>query len=370
MDFKAKEKRYFAELKKIENKYYSIISNFNFNFQRPVNFEEQKSFFFKAIADDKFYNPKFVFEKRVFDEKKVAELKNLKIDTGNDLYGFKKLYKKRLKMKIYELETQMRWGSPSSTEFVKKYRGEPSIFLLSRAKNYCRKYRREKIKFKTLTPEVVAKRLKREVLALTGNVIDVLYVDIPSKVNISPFVNLVKVNPHQRFTSVDSRRLKVHEIGVHYMRYFNASKFKIKILESGTANYIETEEGLAVFAEEVKGVLSKAQMFIYAGRVIATYYALRGSFYEVYEILREYGFKEEDAFALTYRAKRNISDTSQKGGYTKDYVYFSGYLKVKKYAKRHNIKDLFIGKIRIEDLGMIRKFVKKNRDKIVTIFQE
>lgn len=54
-----------------------------------------------------------------------------------------------------------------------------------------------------------------------------------------------------------------------------------------------------------------------------------------------------------------------KGGFTKDYVYFSGYLKVKRYAKNHDLRDLFIGKIKLEDLRVLKKFIRKNRDKII-----
>jgi len=94
---------------------------------------------------------------------------------------------------------------------------------------------------------------------------------------------------------------------------------------------------------------------------------LQESFYNVYLRLKKYGFKNTDAFAITYRAKRNLCDTSEVGGFTKDYVYFSGYDKVKSYVKKHDIKDLFIGKVKISDLKVIKKFVEKYRDKIVVI---
>mgnify|MGYP006282283233 CR=1 FL=1 len=364
------ESQYFKELKKIEKKYYNLISDFNFNFPKPLNFEEEKQKFFKSIADDKCYNPQFKYEKKEFDNERIKKLKELKISTKNDLYGFKRLYKQRIKTKLYEIECHKNWGKPISTKYVKLYRGSPSRFLLSKAKNYCNNFKRETVKFKTLAPEEVSLKLQRELHRLTNTSINVIYVDLPSKVSISPHSNILKINPHQKLTSLDVKRLKVHEIGVHYMRYHNAQKFNIRILTQGTSNYIETEEGLAVYAEEKKGHLSKAQMFIYAGRVIATYYAQKMGFYDIYQTLRSYGFREEEAFTITYRAKRNICDTSQKGGFTKDYVYFSGYLKIKKYLRHHDIKELFIGKIKIEDIKHLKKFIKNNYEKIETIFDE
>lgn len=223
------------------------------------------------------------------------------------------MYKERLKAKILEIDCHKNWGKLISTKYVRKYRGEPSRILLSRAKVFCHNYTRQKIKFKTLAPEDVSKRLKNKVKDLTGDDLNVVFVEIPSKVNISPKQQLMKINPHVKLTSLDVKRLSAHEICVHYMRYYNASLSGIRILETGTSNYIETEEGLAVYAEEQKGVLSKAQMFVYAGRVIATYYALYMSFYDVFQKLKSYGFENEEAFAITMRAKRNLCDTSQKG---------------------------------------------------------
>lgn len=359
-----KEDLYWREIEDFEIKYYDLIKDFDLNFPKCLNLQKEKKKFFAALADDKIYNPYFKYAKRNFDGNSEAKLKKLKISTKNDLYGFKRLYKERLKTKIYEIECHKNWGNQISTKFVRKYRGEPSRILLSRAKVFCNNFKREKVKFKTLTHEEVSFRLKEKVKELTGDELNVIFIEIPSKVNITPKAKLMKINPHTKLTSLDVKRLSAHEICVHYMRYYNGSLRNIKILESGTSNYIETEEGLAVYAEEMKGVLSKAQMFIYAGRVIATYYTLRMSFYDVFKKLKSYGFENEEAFAITTRAKRNLSDTSQFGGFTKDYVYFSGYLKIKKYAKNHNIDDLFIGKVKIEDLKILKKYLNENRDKI------
>ncbi|MDA3855511.1 MAG: DUF1704 domain-containing protein [Candidatus Woesearchaeota archaeon] len=358
------EKQYFEEIRNFEDKYYSLISNFNLNFPKPLNFLEEKKKFFKAIADDKFYNPQFIYEKKVFDKKKVNEFKKLNISTKNDIYGIKKLYKERLKTKYFEIMCHMNWGDTISTDYVIKYRGKPSRYLLSKAKTFCKYYMREKVKFKTLTHEEVFQRLNEYTRNEFDENLKVIFENIPSKVNIVPNYNLIKINPNSRITSLDVKRLQVHEIGVHYLRYYNGKKTGIKIFESGTSNYIETEEGLAVYAEELKGVSSKAQMYIYAGRVIGSFYALKIGFYDLYQLLRYYGFKREDAFAITFRAKRNISDTSKPGGFTKDYVYFSGYLKIKRFVRFHDINDLLIGKIKIEDLKILKKYIKKNKDKI------
>jgi hypothetical protein len=237
-----------------------------------------------------------------------------------------------------------------------------------RAKNFCSKYERENITYEKIDYKIVGRELKKYVKELTDQDIKIRSVDINTKINIASNLNTIQINPHEEFKSIDLERLKIHEIGVHYLRYFNGHQSGIRLLETGTANYIGTEEGLAVYAEDCKGLLSKGQMFIYAGRVIATYYALEKSFYEIFEILKKYDFKDKTAFAITYRAKRNLFDTSLKGGYTKDHVYFKGYEIIKRYAKNKNFKYLMYGKIHIKDIALIKKYFEKYPIEVKTIF--
>ena len=358
------EKEYFEQIKQLESDFKIISSKIQRTYPRANNLKSEKKKFLMAIADDKFYNPTFEFDEAQVTDEDIENLRNFEVDTSNDLYGFKKLYKELAEHNINWCLCLKNWGTDESSYYSIKFYGRPSFFLFKKAEKFCMEYKADIVKFKRLTPKKVANRLKKFTKELTGDKIEISMEQLASKVNISPAKKLIKVDPEAEFTNLDLKRLKAHEIGVHYMRYYNGRKFKPKILNTGTANYTEIEEGLAVYNEELKDVLSKAQMYIYSGRVIATYYSPKMDFYSVFEKLKELGFNDEVAFAITYRAKRNISDTSKKGGFTKDYVYFSGYHKVKSYAKRNDIKDLFIGKIKIEDIKVLRDYIDKNKDKI------
>ena len=362
------EKKYLSEIKKIEKQYYSITSKFVLNFPKILNLAQEKKIFFENIENGIIYNPWFEYQKKEFDTEKIKELKNLKIDLKDDYYNIKLLYKQRIKSKLYEIKCHQNWGDPISTRYVLKYRGEPNLSLLNKAKDYCNNYERKKIKFTTMTAMQAGELINEEVFRLTGEKIKINYVlCMASKMNIMPADQTICINSSEEFTSFDVERLKVHEIGVHYLRYFNGKNLNIKLLQKGTSNYIETEEGMAVYFEEIKGVSSNAQMHIYAGRVIATYYALRMSFYEVFNILKEYGFSDENAFNMVTRAKRNISDTSKPGGFTKDYVYFKGYFRIKRYAQNHDISELFIGKIKLEDVHLLRALIDKYKMNIISL---
>lgn len=358
---------YFREVKEIEAFYYGAISHLNNTFPKPLNGREEKKKFFEAIHNNQVYNPQLRFRKKKVDENILQTLKTANISLNNDYYGIKNIYKEKIEQKIHELLCFKYWGEYESTTHGIKAKGKPTPALVKRAKQYCREYSRATIQYTLLTPKQVGEELKQYVKELTGNTIKIKYQSLFNKMNINAAKNLITINPEEEFKSIDVERLKVHEIGTHYLRFYNGDKTDIKILRTGTANYIETEEGLAAYMEEIKGVATPAQTYIYAGRVIATYYALTHSFYEIYHILKSYEFKDEDAYAITLRAKRNLKDTSQPGGFTKDFVYFSGYEKVKEYAKTNDIKKLFFGKIKIEDIDIIEELIDEN--KIVTILE-
>lgn len=365
------DKEYFNEVKKLEREFGKLkLDDLDFRYPKRTNSRSERKKFLKAYENGEKYNPQLKFKRYLnYDEQVVQAIKSLKIDLKNDKYGIKKLYTLKQQEMVHMYKCYSTWGELESSEHCVKFRGQPSDALLKRAVSYCKKFKRETVKFKVVDVYEVARAMQEEVTRLTygKETLKVIIAELANKAVINAKRNQMKLNPHERFTTLDIERFKVHEIGVHYMRAVNAKMTGVKLLAKGTAQYIETEEGLAVYMEDVKGVLSKAQMYIYAGRVIATYYATRKDFYGVFKELKKYGFKDSDAYTITLRAKRNLSDTSQKGGFTKDYVYFKGYHKVKAFAKKHDIKDLFIGKIRIEDLKILEKFVKLHRKNIRTI---
>ena len=361
---------YFREIKEIENFFYGAITHLDNTYPKPINGEEEKKKFFEAIEQGSIYNPQLQFKKKRVDKNIIQTLRLADISLKNDYYGIKKLYKEKIEQKIHELSYFRLWGKEESTTHVIKAKGKPTKTLVNQAKEFCRNYERQTIKFTRLSPKEVGDELKKEVKKLTGNTIKVRYQPLFNKMNINAAQNLITINKNEEFKSIEVERLKVHEIGTHYLRYYNGDLSDIKILRTGTANYIEIEEGLAAYMEELKGVATDAQMYIYAGRVIATHYSLTHSFYEIFSILKQYNFKDSDAYAITLRAKRNLKDTSLPGGFTKDYVYFSGYQKVKEYAKNNSLKKLFIGKIKLEDLELLEDFIEEKEDKLKTILDE
>lgn len=352
---------YFSQIRELESQIHSITSKLPTGYPKPINTAKEKKKFFRKIKRNEVYNPQMKYEDREYREECIEELRRIKksISLEDDKFNLKYLIKKKIDEGIANIEMYKSWGSQESCEICAKIKGKPTKADFQRAMKFILNYQRGTVKFKRLTPKRLGRELIKEVQRLTGEKINVEFEQLANKMLILASQRKVVINPQEQFRSIDLERLKVHEIQTHFMRYYNATKFNFSLLQTGTPNYILTEEGLAVYMEYKHDVLSQAQMYIYAGRVVATYLCAEKSFYEIYNYLVNIGFKEEDAFKITLRSKRNLNDTSKHGGYTRDYIYFVGFHKVKKHLEKNpqDFKKLFIGKIGLKDLKTLKKFI-------------
>lgn len=366
------DKKYFDEIKEIEKIYSEFSKLTPLGFPKPKNLDLEREKFFKYFEKGEVYNPQMKYGKTKHNISAIEQIREkvMNINISNDIYGIKKLYKKKLVSRFLQVGYHDNWGDKLSSDFALKYWKKPDQLLVLKAKRFCKKYKREIVSFDRVDSKFCGDELKKELKILTGDNVKIEYVNLASKVNIEPNQQLIEISKGEEFTTLDIKRLKAHEIGVHYMRYYNARKFGIKLFETGTEGYLETEEGLAAYNEFDKGVLSNAQMFVYAGRVLATHYCVKKSFYEIFNILKSYGFTDKVAFAICFRVKRNLCDTSLPGGFTKDFVYFKGFLKVQKFAKTNDINKLFIGKISIDNLKVLEKFINLHYDEIDSPFKK
>lgn len=361
MSKSSKYNNYFSQIRELETQYAIISSNLVSGYPKPLNTAKEKKKFFRKIKKNEIYNPQMKYEERRYCKDSLKQLEELKksINLDDDIFNLKYLLKKKIEEGILNIEMYENWGTKRSCEICAKTKGKPTKTDFQKAMKFILNYERGIIKFKRLTVKRLGRELIKEVHKLTGEKINVEFEELANKMLILANQKKVIINPQEQFRSIDLERLKVHEIQTHFMRYHNATKLDFCLLQTGTPNYILTEEGLAVYMEYKHDVLSRAQMYIYAGRVVATYLCQEKSFYEIYNYLVNIGFKEEDAFKITLRSKRNLNDTSQIGGYTRDYIYFVGFHKVKKHIEKNpeDFKKLFIGKIGLKDLKTLKKFI-------------
>jgi len=154
-----------------------------------------------------------------------------------------------------------------------------------------------------------------------------------------------------KFSLNQLKVLSNHEIGVHLVTTFNGISHPLHIFSNGFPNNVETQEGLAVYAEFMSGCLTMQRLRELAFRVIAVDSLNKGyHFSDTFHLLHnQYKLNRDTAFAITLRVHRG-------GGFTKDHLYLRGLRNIYKYAKAGNdLGDLLTGKVCMSYLDIIKK---------------
>lgn len=163
--------------------------------------------------------------------------------------------------------------------------------------------------------------------------------------------NALFVRSGVHFNRVRLDRIIAHEIETHILTAENGKYQPYRLFERGFANYLETQEGLAIYAQECQMQCLPLSAHRVSFLTLAVAEACRSSFRTVFEIMRSLGMSEEKSFHMATRSKRGLGDTAEPGAFTKDLIYLRGYRRIEKFAKEGgNLKKLYIGKIALEDL--------------------
>jgi len=155
----------------------------------------------------------------------------------------------------------------------------------------------------------------------------------------------------------EMRSIIAHEIEGHYLRKINGRKSEFKILASGTAWYLETDEGIAIYNQNRFITPYDKKFYSIFERYYFVQYALKHSYKKLVAHLAE--FYDNDwakVFNLMLRVKRGLKDPSKSGVFMKDVVYVNWFFWVEDYLENGwNLGDLYIGKINIDDISLLEK---------------
>ncbi len=172
----------------------------------------------------------------------------------------------------------------------------------------------------------------------------------------------VRLRKGARYSLKELEVLYVHEGLVHMATTLNGLRQPLlRCLGRGSPRTICLQEGLAVFAEFMAGVVNLRRLRRLADRVVAVDMADRGAdFLEVYRYFRERGRPTSEAFECTRRVFRG---GVIEGGapFTKDVVYLLGAARVRSFfevalaqGSLDDVPRLFVGKVDLADLGALR----------------
>jgi len=313
----------------------------------PKNAVEEKEKFVKS----KTYEPNFEYKPLEFDPTDLKEnIEALNIKDSTSLGRLFKTKKEDLITTVRLLEAR---GCSRFKDLSVLLYGKPDEQLLEEAKELI--YLDILPEEKTLTSQDAKRKLEESLEDYDfKNWTIILDKDMSADAKVVSQGKEIYIKLDSNFSEQQIERLKVHEIGTHALRVENGALQPYFIFQRGTSNYLPTEEGLTVIAEERAGVLNNRAIRSYAARVLAVDLAVKGAtFRETYKNLLEKGVNQNDAYTLTQRAFRG-------GGFIKDHIYLQGARDVKKFlAQGRNLDVLLIGKIGLQDYTLVEEMLNQ-----------
>lgn len=317
---------------------------------KPTNLIEENTKFLL----DPHYNPQFFYKEISFDPNNFYfRLKRLEFpDSPIGILWEKKANEITRKIRLIEA----RDSSEFTQRSIELY-GGPSEHLLQEALHEIKFMPKEfKKAGKTLIAKEAKKVFEKAILdyGLKGWRVK-LKKDLVSDA-IAGKENTILIRENATFSEDRLKGTIAHEIETHAFTAMNGALQPYKIFQRGLADYLTTEEGLAVYNQERTESSETIKKYWPASSVVGIYEAMRGSFTDVYHSIVELGFGAERAWKVALKAKRGIGDTSQPGAFTKDFVYFKGHKMIKDFvADGGDLKRLYYGKINLEDLDIVKK---------------
>ncbi len=155
-------------------------------------------------------------------------------------------------------------------------------------------------------------------------------------------------------THVDA--LIAHEIETHALTTENGLHQTYMLLRAGMANYLETQEGLAIYWQNKVLPKHHEKRYWPALGVVGVSYALTHGFSATRRHLEDIGYSKEKALKKTIGLKRGMGDTSRPGAFTKDLVYYRGHLNIQDFVDAGgDLSRLYIGKVALEDLELVEQ---------------
>lgn len=159
------------------------------------------------------------------------------------------------------------------------------------------------------------------------------------------------------FSPIHVEALIAHEIETHILSAENGNHQPCELLRNGTAGYLDTQEGLAVYNQNRIYGPYQERRFNPPRNLLAIAFALEHSFAETREyLMEELGLDADKALTNSLQMKRGLADTSEPGAFTKGVAYFRGLLAIEKFVEKEgDLRRLYIGKVSIDDLDLIEQ---------------
>ncbi len=319
------------------------------NSVNPTNITSEKLNFFSNLKKYSQYTPCFEYNLKKDYSSEIELLKKLKKELQRGLSS--KLFLNRIELIENELNLIEKINTPKFCNASKTQYGLPSKKEVKLAEEIL--LEKTKSEEKPLCAIDIQKELSKKLNKIGFQV--TIEENMSARASVHLIEKKLKINKNATFEKNSAKRLFVHEVETHIYRYLNGENQPLKIFSLGYGkDFLQTEEGLALFNQKNSKISSKEQEKKFARGAYAVNYALKHDFFDTFDEMTKY-FPKDEAYEITQRVKRGVVQT-QKGSFTKDHCYFTGLLKVTDYAQRgEQIQDLYYGKISLEEIKIAKK---------------
>ena len=331
----------------IDHKIYKINAQLGFNKKlTPINTQEEIEKFNK----DHSYNPEFKYD----DHTDLTYAIDNQLDTikvPDTKIG--KIFSDKIS-EIKKMTTCLKYlGTPDFTHYYQKIIPVASESELLKAKLFSENKSKDK---KEIEPIIAHK----DFVNIINESINKYNLNFSVEVDKNSLSRMkvtskgkIVINNTKGLTEEQIRKLIAHEVETHALTYQNGAQQPYKIFHYGFANYIELQEGLAVYNQEK--FKTRNQGTYSAGNFIANQIVLENSFAESYQILQAKEiFKNPLSFIV--RSKKGLSETKFKGGNTKALIYFRGGTKVRELIEKdpNIVHTMYLGKVNFQSLELLK----------------
>lgn len=346
-----------TELRAIEADYWDLVSDIDtFEYIQPQNIGDEKKRFLNSLTHKKKYNPQFIYKEISIDlkaiEKAFLYIKSRLNKLNHPLVG---QYNQLLKEDMMFLEHIKDRSCASFRHWLSGLYGFPSESEVEAAFEILASIdiNQSKKAENTVNPATFKSAILDELQTYQIRDWDIFFEESSAKVSVNPVLKKIKIKRDTLFHQDDIQRLLIHEIGVHVLRSENGSKQNYLLFSKGFPNYLQTEEGIAIWSERKNGLLRDIVIAKYCCRLIAAHYCQYTDFYDIFQKISSY-LNDDDCFDVVVRIKRGLDDTSKPGGFTKDQIYLRGLWEIEK-LDLETIKKLFVGKIGVQHVKLLEQ---------------
>jgi uncharacterized protein (TIGR02421 family) len=338
---------------RVDQKLYKIAKYIEtLHYVNPINIQQEK----KRFLTQRGYEPQFCYRQLKIDPYEIKEqLYRLPVSQIHDPQ-LRQLYRSVINTYATKIEMLAHIGKPDFLYNSLRYYGKPSqrdidnaLFLLHAKPFDIGQFSAEKY-----TAEQVRPRFEAAAKAMNLPCKVVVSSKLVAKAMVDNSRSTLLINKNAKFTEFDLNALIHHELGVHMVTTVNARQQPLKVFALGLPGNTFTQEGLAIYNEYRFGCINLKRLQQLSLRVFAVEMMATGhNFHYVFQRLTDdFCLGVDEAFGICTRVFRG-------GGFTKDYLYLSGFRDIVALAKQRSIDNLYIGKTGLKFIDTIDSLIDR-----------